>query len=371
VPVSESSSGVRVSFASGGAFLRDTRREAAAYLADATTRARAGRLLFGKAVLAIALLVASWIVVVAIRPRGAPVAVALVGLGVGALLTALCVQHDANHGAFFGRRRADRLMGWTSDALLGFSSYAWRVRHNVAHHTYTNVDGYDADITQLPVLRLAPRQRARPWHRWQALYIWPLYGLMTLRLQTYGDAAVLIRRRIGRSVMRRPTGWDLVGLVLGKLIYVTWALVVPMLVYPWWLVLTVYTGLSLVLSLVMVVVFQLAHCVEEADWPSADELQGARRQWAEHEVETTVNFCPDNRVLTFLLGGLNYQIEHHLFPRLPHTHYPALAVIVRRNATRHGVRYTTQPSLRAALGSHLRHIRRLARRSVPIEIEMG
>ncbi len=89
----------------------------------------------------------------------------------------------------------------------------------------------------------------------------------------------------------------------------------------------------------MAVTFQLAHCVEEADFATAEELSTERRLWAVHEVETTVDFCPRNPVLSWIVGGLNYQIEHHLFPRVPHTHYANIAKIVQRNAKRHGVRY--------------------------------
>jgi len=146
---------------------------------------------------------------------------------------------------------------------------------------------------------------------------------------------------------------------------------VPLLVYPWWVVLPAYVGYTMVTSLITATTFQLAHCVEEAEFTSAEQVAASGRAWAVHEVETTVDFCPRNAVLTWLLGGLNYQIEHHLFPRLAHTHYPRIAEIVRRNAERHGVRYTVQPSLRAALRSHQRHLRNLGRLGVPVEIEMG
>ena len=117
----------------------------------------------------------------------------LAGLVLGALLTAFCVQHDANHGAYFRQRRYNHLLGWTADALLGFSSYAWRVKHNVAHHTYTNVDGYDDDVTQVPLARFTPSQAPKPWYRFQHFYIWPMYALMGLRWQTVGDIAAFAR----------------------------------------------------------------------------------------------------------------------------------------------------------------------------------
>jgi linoleoyl-CoA desaturase len=287
------------------------------------------------------------------------------------MLTAFSVQHDANHGAFFRRKRHNHLLGWSSDALLGYSSYVWRVKHNVAHHTYTNVDGYDADITQMPFARFMPEQSPKPWYRLQHLYIWPLYTVMALRWQTLGDAAAFIRGRIGESALRVPRGWDLAGLVLGKAIFVAWTIAIPLLVYPWWAVAAGYLAFSGVMSLVMAVTFQLAHCVEEADCAAPSELRAEKRLWAVHEVETTVDFCTRNPVLTWLLGGLNFQIEHHLFPRVPHTHYARIARIVQENAERHGVRYSVQPSLFAALRSHYRHLREMGRLGRAVEIEMG
>ena len=144
-----------------------------------------------------------------------------------------------------------------------------------------------------------------------------------------------------------------------------------MLVYPWYAVLGVYIGFTMITSLVMATTFQLAHCVEEASFASPDELRSERRIWAVHEVETTVDFCPRNPVLTWMLGGLNFQIEHHLFPRVPHTHYPKIAEIVRRNCAKHGVRYSSHSSLGGALRSHFLHLRTMGRLGLPAEIEMG
>jgi linoleoyl-CoA desaturase len=313
----------------------------------------------------------SWAMLVLGHPGLSVGLLAFGGLILGTSLMAFCVMHDANHGAYFGTRRLNHLMGWTADALLGLSSYAWRVKHNVAHHTYTNVDGYDADITQMPFARLMPVQPPRPWYRLQHYYIWALYLVMGLRWQTFGDLAAFASGRIGTSALRFPRRWDLVGLVGGKAVFVTWAMVVPLFFYPWWVVFCAYLAYSMVVSLIMAVTFQLAHCVEEADFASPQDLATEPRLWAVHEVETTVNFCPRNRVLTWLVGGLNYQIEHHLFPRVPHTHYPDIAEIVERNAKLHGVRYVAQHSLRAALRSHFRHLRTMGRMGMPVALEMG
>jgi linoleoyl-CoA desaturase len=137
------------------------------------------------------------------------------------------------------------------------------------------------------------------------------------------------------------------------------------------MVLLAFLGVSLALSFTMVIVFQLAHCVEEAASPSAAELRTDPQTWAVHQVESTVDFCPRNPVLTWLLGGLNYQIEHHLFPRVPHTHYPQIARIVRRTADKYGVRYTVQTSFWAAINSHARHLRSMGAQGLAVELEMG
>jgi linoleoyl-CoA desaturase len=361
----------KLSFDQSGAFVRETRRDVEQYLRRPGVRMSGALQLYAKTAVAFALTVAAWLGLVVVRPGLVLGLVCLAGLVLGSILTAFCVQHDANHGAYFRTRRANHLMGWTADALLGFSSYTWRVKHNVAHHTYTNVVGYDDDISQTPFLRLAPAQAPKPWYRLQWLYVWPLYCLLVLRWQVGADFAALMHRRIGRSALRWPRRYDFLGLVGGKAVFVGWALVLPLLVYPWWVVLAGYVGFSMTVSLIAATTFQLAHAVDGADTATPDEVARAARPWGKHQVETTVDFCPRNPVLTWLLGGLNFQIEHHLFPRVQHTHYAHIAAIVQRNCARHGIRYTSQPSLWAALRAHARHLRAMGHLGVPVEIEMG
>ncbi len=195
---------MKLSFDNGGEFIQQTRREVDAYLATRRTRLRGRAELYAKGIVALAVMFGSWLALVLGNLGVALGLVAFGGLIVGTSLTAFCVMHDANHGAYFRTRRLNHLMGWTADALLGLSSYAWRVKHNVAHHTYTNVDGYDADITQVPIARLTPTQAPRPWYRLQHYYIWALYCLMALRWQTVGDVAAFARGSIGRAPSAFP-----------------------------------------------------------------------------------------------------------------------------------------------------------------------
>ncbi|MFL5927718.1 MAG: fatty acid desaturase family protein [Gaiellaceae bacterium] len=367
-----SASSEKVAFERSGAFIVATRRDVNDYLRSRSVRRRARFGLYLKGVAILAVWAASWGTLALARPGVGLGLLTLATLVGSMILIGFAIQHDANHGAYFTSRRLNRLLGWlTTDILLGFSSYVWRVKHNVAHHTYTNVDGYDDDVAQTPFARFLPSQPSRPWYRFQHIYVWPLYSLMVMRGQSSADVMALRRGRIGNVNLHPPRGWELAGLVAGKAIFLTWAFVVPLLVYPWWIVLVAYVGSTMLASLVIATTFQLAHCVEEADATSPADLAANRREWAAHEVETTVDFCTGNRVLTSLLGGLNFQIEHHLFPRLPHTHYPNIAPFVRRRAEEHGIRYTAQPSLRAALRSHHRQVRTLGRLGQPVELDMG
>jgi linoleoyl-CoA desaturase len=362
----------RLMFEHGGAFLADLNARVERRLSIGAIRFWGRLQLYGKSAAAAAFLITGWGTLMFASPSLALGIGALAFIALGLTVVAFSVQHDANHGAYFSNRRYNHLLGWSADCLLCISSYAWRVKHNVAHHTYTNVFGYDDDVSQAPIAAFSPGEPPRLWHRYQHIYIWPLYGLMGARWQLAGDIAAFMRGKIGESRLRAPRGWDLAGLLVGRMIFFGWAVVAPLLVYPWWMVAVGYAAVTIALSFMMTVTFQLAHCVEEASFASPEELiVGKRRSWAVHEIESTVNFCPRNPILTWFLGGLNFQIEHHLFPRVPHTLYPRIAEVVRETCAEYGVRYTVHPNLWRALRSHCTHLYHMGQRGRWPAIKMG
>jgi linoleoyl-CoA desaturase len=271
------------------------------------------------------------------------------------------VMHDANHGAYARSRRANRAWGFALD-FVGASSYVWNFKHNVLHHTYANVDGMDADVDAGPFLRLAPSQRRRALHRGQHLYAWLLYGVLALKWWFVDDVLDVLRGRLAGHPFPRPRGAELAGYLLGKAVFVGWSVGVPLLVFrSAWAVGLFVLG-SMVLGVVLSTVFQLAHTVPSAEFHAA----GSRDQrlpagWAEHQVRATVDFAPASRLLGWYVGGLNFQVEHHLFPDVCHTNYPAVASIVQATCAEWGVPYRSQPTLRAALASHYRFLRALGR----------
>jgi linoleoyl-CoA desaturase len=269
------------------------------------------------------------------------------------------IQHDGSHQAYSRHPWVNKLMAMTLE-LLGGSSYLWRWKHVVFHHTDVNITGHDTDIDLGLLGRLTPHQERLAHHRWQHWYLWPLYGLLAIKWQLVDDFRKLISGRIRNQRVPRPRGWELVIFAAGKAIFFTVAFGIPLLFHSVATVLTYYVVAALVLGTVLSVVFQAAHCVEEAEFPLPRAVTGRiERAWAVHQAETTVDFARRSRVVSWLLGGLNFQIEHHLFPRISHVNYPAISRLVEETCRDFGIKYAEHTSFPAAIASHFRWLRRM------------
>ena len=280
-------------------------------------------------------------------------------LGLAAAGTGFNIQHDGGHSAYSDHPWVNKLMAMTLD-LMGGSSYLWHHKHGVLHHTYANITGHDSDIDLGPLGRLAPHQKRLAFHRWQHFYLWLLYGLLAFNWHLYDDFRDVITGRIGGHRVPRPRGWELVIFLAGKVVFFSLAFGIPLLLHSFWAVLMFYAVAAVVLGVVLSVVFQLAHCVEQAEFPLPREDSGRiDNPWAVHQVETTVDFARGSRVLSWLLGGLNFQIEHHLFPRICHVNYPAISKLVEQTCREFGVRYCEHASFCAGVASHFRWVRRM------------
>ena len=279
-------------------------------------------------------------------------ALAVVGIGFN-------VMHDGGHGAVSRHRTINRLMAYSLD-VVGGSSYLWHWKHSVLHHNYANITDQDMDVALGKLARFTPHQPRYSHQRWQHWYIWILYGLLALQWQLIGDFRTLLTGRLGPHILPRPRGADLAFLVTGKFVFFTLAFVIPLLLHSVWTFVPLYLLFGVVLGFVLSVVFQLAHTVQEAEFPDVPAgAQAVDNSWAAHQVQTTVNFCHGNRIVTWLLGGLNYQIEHHLFPRICHSSYPALSPIVKATCEDFGLAYNEHTSFAAGVRSHFRWLKEL------------
>jgi linoleoyl-CoA desaturase len=285
-------------------------------------------------------------------PLTVMLALSVVGIG-------LNIMHDGGHRAVSRYRAINRLMAHSLD-MVGGSSYLWHWKHGVLHHNYVNITGHDMDVTLGALARFTPHQPRYTHQRWQHWYVWILYGLLAIKWQLYDDFKVLVTGKIGPHRIPRPRGTELVTLILGKLVFAVLAFVIPLSLHSPGVFIPFYLLFAVVLGFVLSVVFQLAHSVEEASFPIVPEgAHSVGNSWAAHQIQTTVNFCHGNRLVTWLLGGLNYQIEHHLFPEISHCHYAALSRIVKPACAEFGITYNEHASFWAGLRSHARWMRRL------------
>jgi linoleoyl-CoA desaturase len=286
--------------------------------------------------------------------------VGLAGIGMG-------IMHDANHGAYSSNPIINKLFGLTL-SLVGGDPQNWKTQHNVLHHTYTNIYGYDKDIDDKGVMRLTPESKHKKAHRFQVFYVFFFYSLMTLYWTTLKDFVQYFQFiKEGHSKDKGATKVKtFLTIFIWKLFYWGYIMVLPVVLLDLkvWQMLIGFATMHFVAGLLLSVIFQLAHVVEETTFPVPDEKGNIDNEWAIHQLNTTADFARNNWLITFYVGGLNFQAIHHLFPQICHVHYPKIAPIVEQTAKEYGVEYIYTDSFWSALASHIRHISRLGRDEV-------
>ncbi len=293
-----------------------------------------------------------------------PGAWALLGYAVMGLGTAgigLGVMHDANHGSVSRVKWINDALGYTMN-LVGGSAFTWKIQHNLLHHSYTNIYELDEDIHDKPFLRLSPHGVLKPHHRFQHLYALALYCLATLSWVTLKDFRQWNTYR--QNGLAAKGGFEprreLIIMIATKALYFGLVLALPIaLGLSWWIAVLGFVLAHAIAGLVITVIFQLAHVVEGPDHYVPHPSGTMENTWAIHQLGTTANFAPGSAWVTWFTGGLNHQVEHHLFPHISHLHYRKLSEIVRNTAREFDLPYYEYPSLWSALRSHLRVLKAL------------
>ncbi|BEQ14182.1 fatty acid desaturase family protein [Desulfoferula mesophila] len=269
------------------------------------------------------------------------------------------IAHDAGHKAFSKTSWVNDVMAKTMD-LVGGSSYMWYWKHVVIHHRYVNITGYDTDIDLGVLGRLSPHQTWHPYYRWQHFYLWFVYGFLAIQWEFVGDFQKMILGGVGKHRFPRPTTGDLVVLIAGKVVFFGWALLIPWIFHPWYVVLFYYAIGVLVLGGSISIIFQLPHCVSEADFPlPRPDTAQIEEPWAVHQVRVTLDYARRNPIVGWLFGGLNFHKEHHLFPTISHIHYPAISSIVEKACKDHGLQYKEHKTLLSGIAAHYRWLRKM------------
>lgn len=287
----------------------------------------------------------------------------IMGFGMGFIGTA--VFHDSLHGSYHKNKHINYLLG-SSAWMLGADPTIWKMQHNVLHHTYTNIEDADEDIQPRYVMRFSPHQPLRWFHRYQHVYATFIYSISTILWVTVKDFNKLVQfRNLGLIKEGAPFYKKLAEIILRKVSYHLVFLVIPILVLPLpvWLVLLMFISMHMVAGFTLSMVFQPAHIIHTSDYIDTDEVE-INRNWNVHQLMTTTNFGMGSKWLFWFTGGLNHQIEHHLFPNICHVHYRSLAPIVQQTAQEFNLPYYHQPTLRMAVAAHFRMLKDLGRGSI-------
>jgi len=273
------------------------------------------------------------------------------------------VMHDANHGSYSTRPLLNDFLGLSLNAM-GASSYFWKQKHNIIHHTYTNVDGIDDDIAKSPIIRQCESQKWVPAHKVQHLYLLPIYSLSTIFWIFIMDFKKYFSHKIYTTDAWEMSAKNHIVFWVTKIFYLAFYVVLPIAVWgflPW---LAGFLVLNAVMGLTLSIVFQLAHVVENTEFEHVplDETKHIETAWAEHQVKTTANFAMGSKVISWFVGGLNFQIEHHLFPKVSHIHYPAISKIVMQKCREFNLPYNKYDTLSEAVASHFRMMKFLGKK---------
>lgn len=284
---------------------------------------------------------------------------AIMGIGMSGI--GLAVMHDANHRAYSQDPRVNKLVGNVLNLIGGFPAN-WRIQHNVLHHSFTNIEHHDEDF-ETPALRCSPNQDRKAIHRYQAFYAPFVYGLMTVYWYVSKDFEQLFRYdKMGLLAGQNLTFKKAMGqLIFNKLWYSAIMIALPLLFIdlPWWQILLGFLLMQYISGVILAFVFQPAHVLEETEFYEVDETGSVENNWAIHQLRTTSNFANGNRMLSWYVGGLNFQIEHHLFPNICHVHYRNLAPIVKDTALEYGIPYHEHKTFYGALKSHFVHLHKM------------
>lgn len=268
------------------------------------------------------------------------------------------VMHDGGHGSFSSSRFWNKIAAYSVNGL-GASMLMWSSKHNIIHHTYTNIDGVDDDIEIKPFLRMCQSQKHHAAHRFQHIYFWAFYCLLLINWVFASDFKKYFSRKVGQVPLRTFSTGEHVAFWVAKLFYFTTMIALPIYLvgFVYWLV--GFLLMSMSAGLILSIVFQLAHTVEPTQFPQITDQNDIESEWAVHQLMTTANFATRNKLVSWLVGGLNFQIEHHLFPKISHVHYPALSQIIRKTCEEFNIHYIEFERTRDAIVSHILHLKRM------------
>jgi linoleoyl-CoA desaturase len=351
----------------GTGFMAALKQKTDAYFKANNTTPYGNSALIGKSFVIISMFVALYVWLVFFTPQNAGFALLLSCLfGVSMALIGFNIMHDGSHDSYSSNPKVNTIMAYSLN-FLGGDAYFWKQKHVVNHHTYTNVEGMDDDLDAGMFFRFHHGQKKRGFHKFQHIYWVFLYGGLYFMWIISKDTKKFLNQRISpNSPKFKFTVGQRILFVASKIVHLLLFIGLPFYYikahtsYSYLQIFFGYFIACFLLGWILSVVFQMAHVVDHTEFVTptyTNDKEVIENEWAIHQVKTTSDFATDSAFLTWALGGLNFQVEHHLFPRISHVHYPAINKIVRETCAEYGIPFLEHKTFLDAIKSHVKHLK--------------
>lgn len=354
----------------GKEFGEDVKRRVAAYFSDNNIGTKANGLMIFKSLLLIALFITSYYMAVFADIRPLFKLFFAISFGSSMAFLAFNIGHDASHNAYAKNNRVNSILAYTMN-LCGINQYIWNIKHNLSHHSFTNIPHADMDNENVGVARITRFHKWKPVFKYQYLYLpflWPFFGMFLIFVK---DFQLFAMTRMGNSQYESHPIREWVILIVSKLIVVTYIFVIPLMVIdlPYWQILLGILVLFMCMGTLLTTIFLFVHLIENTPFPEEDKEGKIKDHWMLHQLKVTTDYSPFNPILTFFSGGLNQHVAHHMFPNYCHVHYGAITKIIQQTAKEHGYEYRYQSHWKA-FKSHIRFLKKMGEQGVPVKIDI-
>ncbi len=341
-----------------GSFHAELRKRVNNYFTEIKAQPTGNSKLFIKAIILTVVLIATYVHLVFFQYHWAVGVLDCLILAAATAAIGFNIMHDGAHGSFSQINWLNNLAGLSLN-FLGANVFMWKTKHNVVHHTYTNVDGIDDDIDARPFLRLCQTQKKYKIHKFQYIYFPLAYSLLYLYWIFFTDYEKYFTKKVGNMPIKKMNRKEHISFWGFKLLHLILFVIIPIIKvgFAHWIIGFLIFGFFT--GLIISLVFQLAHTVESTQFPEMNEVGKMPDEWAVHQIKTTANFATENKIVSWFTGGLNFQVEHHLFPNVSHIHYPQLNKIVKSVCEEYNVQFNEYKKFSEALSSHISHLRNM------------
>jgi linoleoyl-CoA desaturase len=295
--------------------------------------------------------------------KGWPLFFMQLGFHFTMFLMSVGIAHDGSHSSYSKHPWLNKVMYRVFD-LIGINSHMWEYNHNLSHHFVPNIPLYDSAIDSFGLFRLHPRAKYFNFHKFQHLYIFIIYSCSTLFKIFFLDFFSFGRKTIGNVTVGKHAAKDIFYLVFTKLFVLAYTLIIPVLVIdvPAWQVIGGFIAGNVLMGITLGIVFQVTHLSDNTVFAEPDEGGTVYNSFPMHIIATTADFAPGNKIVTWISGGLNLHVAHHLFPKISQVHLPAITKILKQTSIEFGVPYKVYPTVISALKSHLRLLKELGKK---------